>query len=432
MLKLSFCLALLIICFCINYLFGASNQSKSEEERLKNSALFQVTALKNLWAMLTLMVKLTECSVIYGIDRMLFCSPSIGYYLEMTQKSLIVKSQQLSEKEKEKILRANCSPDMKEQFEEINKIIKSCVKKMLKTEAAVTLKDRMLDFLTKIYRQMAYFGFSSLLPNHTDEDALHLFQELSSASGFTVTKLVLATTSKTSNENNTQKEDNHRKRRRNDQNSVSKQLSQQELLKATKAADLSGHLILGCCTDGTCGALEGKAKPKTKSKKKGGGKKKPKDIALDAPSLEKKFDEIDNEILDQNLVQSIEIVNQIIHFLGLIAEIEEKLISGEKNFQTIMTKISEIDSVIVNKGLKERLAKLPVNMKTQSGSTKNLSALKHGNNKIIREMARCLINSNGGGPTVHLPCDQKANGKCAHCTHCSSKLSEDDEIYSVD
>ncbi|KAL3129710.1 hypothetical protein CHM_1g120 [Cryptosporidium hominis] len=434
MLKLSFFLALLIIYFCINYSFGASNQSKSDEDHLKNSVLLQATALKNLWALLSLIVNLTECSNIYGIDRMLFCSPSVGYYLEMTQKSLIEKSKQLSDKEREIIVRAKYSPDLKELFDEVNAIIDDCLKKRLKTEAAVALKDQLLGLITKIYRQMVYFDFSILLPNHTNEDAFHLFQEFSSASGFTVTKLVLATTSKTLNENNnTPKEDHHRKSRRNRQSSAPKLLNQQELNEANKAADLNAHLMLGCCTDGTCGALEGKAKSKVKSKKKGGGRKKLKEVALDTPDLEEKSDEIDHENLDQDLAQSIEIVNQIIHFLGLIAEIEEKLISRENDFQTIVTKIFEIDLATINRGLKERLAKLPVNMKIQSSSIKNLLALKSEYNENIKKMAEPLINRNGENLTVNLPCNKKPKGKCVHCSHCSStKLSEDDEIHSVD
>ncbi|EAK88536.1 signal peptide, predicted secreted protein with a cysteine cluster at the C-terminus, paralogs [Cryptosporidium parvum Iowa II] len=431
MLKLSFCLAILIICFCINYSFGASNQSKSGEERFKNSALYQATALKNFWALLKLMVNLTECSNHYNIDRMLFCSPSIGYYLEMTQKSLIEKSKQLSEKEKEIIAGASCSPDLKDQFEKLNEIINECLKRRLKTEAAVTLKDELLELIKTIYCQMAYFGFSSLIPNHTDEDALHLFQEFSSASGFTVTKLVLANTSKTSNENNTVKV-NHRKSKRNNQYSAPKQLSQHELLEATKAADLSAHLMLGCCTDGTCGALEGKAKSKAKSKKKSGGRKKLKEIALDVPNIEEKSNEIDHENSDEDLVQSIEIVNQIICSLGLIAEIEEKLISRENSFETIMKKIFDIDSAILDKGLKERVAKLPVNMKIQSSSIKNLLALKSGYKENIKKMAKTSIDGNGENLTINLLCNQKPNGKCVHCSHCNSKLSEDDEIYFVD
>ncbi|KAK9174203.1 Signal peptide region containing protein [Cryptosporidium meleagridis] len=95
--------------------------------------------------------------------------------------------------------------------------------------------------------------------------------------------------------------------------------------------------------------------------------------------------------------------------------------------------IYQLDLVKTNRNLKERLAKLPVNMKFKSSSMEGIRALKSKYNENMRSMSKIPTNTSEKDQTVNSQPIQKPKEKCEHCSHCTSVgLLKNGEIYSVD
>ncbi|KAH8582120.1 signal peptide protein [Cryptosporidium sp. chipmunk genotype I] len=433
MLKSSFCLALLIIYLCVNYSLNASNFSESDQCNLQRFEIRIITVLKNFLLFLKVLIRLTECSLKYNIDRMVTCVPSINHFMKITDELIKKKSKALSSKENEIVSRAHCSSDLTSLFKELNDIIDICLNKNLQNGMVKSLHDQFFKLQTKLYFQITFFNIEDVLPNYNERDILSLFQRVSSAAAYSITRLMVAAPIQNLDEdNNMPREETSRSKKTDGKFETKKQYSQLELEEASRAADLNAHLMLGCCTDGTCGSLEQKSKIKVKNKKSGG--KKLKNTVLDEEeNLQGKPGQENNTNSEPLIFQCIELLTQIIHKLSQIAELEEKLIVAVNIYETAMQGLMANAEILVDKGLKERLSKLRPDMKFQSSSEKAISALKSQYGANIKKISESLFNKYKEQADKK-PCFKKPNGQCHHCKHCNSRIEccKDGETYSID
>ncbi|KAJ1608836.1 hypothetical protein OIY81_2534 [Cryptosporidium canis] len=380
--KSVFCFALILLFFFPVCSLGASNFDYDDDGEVNGRNL--IILLNTYIRYLNLLKRFASCLQNYNILTFKPMIKVLNYNVEQCIYHTKLVYYGMDPSEHDPSIKTKCAAELDESFNKLNEIISECINGPVTEELVSLLTQGFGPIHRYLHNKLKKHDWSNFLAENKVklcEDSLDAVSTACMASLRMLHNSVVIKRERAE----------ARLKLRERKEKKTKQLSESELQEAEKLANLNAHIAIGCCTDGSCGSLEGTGK--TKSKRS--GKKKQKNLAQQR--VAETNDQLEpKEQRNQVIEEAVEVLNLLIKKLIVISEEEFKLRVHATSYNGIYSDITRHIGQSTNEGLICRANMLPESVSYDSDSyeEKNNKCVYLLNSKKMAAAAVCGCTNN--------------------------------------